>query len=324
MVFILRTQKLLPADSDATLVLPDFSRSEVDALLRVLYGRDGDDGVPEELLNVLGCSYEVAQLTTCRLEGETPGTCEWDMKDNSGTFLCPEADCGYAHMLKKRLSNHLSVAHRKTVCPKCGMLINRKQMEQHFKSDHELKGDLKVETNEEAESEASMALPGDDGDDDIDVKDEWDKDADEDYAPPRKKTKKGRKGGVAENNGPSRPDRGRHRMQNYVEDPENPGNLLCSVDGCEYTDTNRAAMNSHMSQLHQKITCVYCNKEVLHFVSHKSILFLVVVTQWSMQHVRMWHFLHLGQPIQHGRACREGPPDERRRHHCQRGAANFG
>ena len=280
-VFIPRAQKQFAADSDVTLVMPDFSRSEVDALLRVLYGRDSDDGVSEELLKALGCSYEVAQLS--RLEGETPAVGDWDlMKDNSGTFLCPEGDCGYADVLKKRLSSHLSVAHRKTVCPKCGMLIDRKLMEQHFKSNHELKEDLKVEKNEDeasfqgAESETSMALPGD-GDDDIDVKYEWEKDADEDYAPPSKKAKRGRKsvgGALTYNNGPSKPDCGRRRKQNYVEDPDNPGNLLCPVDGCEYSDTNRTAMSSHMSQLHQKITCAYCNKEVRHsfFNSHPSYI----------------------------------------------------
>ena len=53
-VFIPRSQKQFATDSDVTLVMPDFSRSEVDALLRVLYGRDSDDGVSEELLKALG------------------------------------------------------------------------------------------------------------------------------------------------------------------------------------------------------------------------------------------------------------------------------
>lgn len=249
--------------------MPDFSRHEVDALMRILYGQDqsnGEDGVSEELLKALGCSYEVSQLS--RAENETvtslrhfdsristileKAICEWDMKDDSGRFLCPEEDCRYAHLLRKRVKNHLGVVHRKVVCPQCGDVINRKQMEQHFKSKHELKGEVKVEKNDETVEDDS---DNDDHVSSVKYEDEdraWAKDSDEDYAPSKKKIKKGRTYDVGEG-----------ADDNGARSRENPGNLLCSVDGCEFSSKNRAAMNSHMSQDHRKITCSYCNKKVI-------------------------------------------------------------
>ena len=268
---LIRTQKCLPADSDVTIVMPDFSRCEVDALMRILYGRDqpnGEDGVSEELLKALGCSYEVSQLS--RAEGETStglphfdsrvstilekAICDWDTKDDSGRILCPEEDCGYAHLLRKRVRNHLGAVHRKVVCPQCGDVINRKEMEQHFKGKHSLKGEVKVEKDDEA-----FKTLEDDSDNDEHVSslkyknedDSWAKDSDADYAPPKKKTKKGRKynaGGGADDIG--------------IGSNENPDNMLCSVDGCDFSSAKRAAMNSHMSKDHRKITCSYCNKKV--------------------------------------------------------------
>ena len=255
----LRTQKFLSDDSDVTIIMPDFSRKEVDALMRILYGQDqpnGEDEVTEELLKALGCSYEVSQLL--RAEDEThvdirvssileKATCDWDVKDESGRFLCPEDDCSYAHMLRKRMKNHLGAVHRKVVCPQCGDVINRKEMEPHFRGKHELKGEVKLEKDDEAVKKIE-----DDTDDDEHVPsvkyknedDTWAKDSDEDYAPSKKKTKKGRK------------DMG-------IRSSENPESMLCSVGGCEFSGANRAAMSSHMSKDHRKITCAYCNKKVI-------------------------------------------------------------
>ena len=246
----LRTLKDAPVDSDVTIVMPDFPRSEVDTLMRVLYGLglpDGEDGVSEELFKALGCSYEVSQLM--RTEGETAtgplqfdsrvssllekAISDWDTKDDSGRFLCPEQNCDYANMLRKRVRNHLGAVHRKVVCPQCGDVINRKEMEQHFKGKHALKEEVKLEKDVRRWTFRGVVENDIDSDEQLissakhkNEHDAWAKESDEDYEPPpKKRTKKGRK-------------------------PETGGG-----------DSDGGSEN-RKSEKPGKVTCAYCNKKV--------------------------------------------------------------
>ena len=208
----LRTLKDVPVDSDVTIVMPDFPRSEVDTLMRVLYGLglpDGEDGVSDELFKALGCSYEVSQLS--RSEGETgtgppqfdsrvsslleKATSDWDTKDDSGRFLCPVQNCDYANILRKRVRNHLGAVHRKLVCPQCGDVIYRKQMELHFEGKHALKEEVKVEKDVQRWTFKGVVENDIDSDEQQEISsvrhknehDAWAKESEEDYEPPSKK-----------------------------------------------------------------------------------------------------------------------------------------
>ena len=242
LVLFLRTQKFLPVESDVTIVMPDFTRCEVDALMKILYGQDqlnDEDGVSEDLLKALGCSYEVSQLT--RAEGGfyfdsrvssllEKAVCDWDTRDDLDRFLCPEENCSYAHIMRKRVRNHLGAVHRKMVCPQCGDVINRKEMESHFVGKHALKGEVKVEVNVEAiksdgdDSENNERVPS------VKTKDEdgaWTKESeeDEDYAPPKKRTKKGRKSNAGGG--------------------ENPGKITCAYCNKKVTAKQRSVVKFH-------------------------------------------------------------------------------
>jgi hypothetical protein len=152
--YLLRSRR--NEEDAATVVLPDFTLGQVDALMRTLYGieeQNDDLDVPDDLLKTLGCSYEVSQQTSFEAQEPRPphfvgriadalGPGErgiWDFARDGGDgekFLCPVDDCNYGHELRKRVNNHVSVVHRKVVCPKCGSWISRKNMEQHFRSVH--------------------------------------------------------------------------------------------------------------------------------------------------------------------------------------------
>jgi transcriptional regulator NrdR family protein len=115
----------------------------------------------------------------------------------------------------------------------------------------------------------------------------WTNDADDDYVPPpptvaaataAKTRKRKRKTRIKEDAGAEvrllDSDTGVHdrRRREYKEDPDNPGSLLCPVDGCDHSSESRANMNSHMSQVHRKILCTYCNKKISRFSMDEHVM----------------------------------------------------
>ncbi len=248
--FLLRT----PAneeEAEVTLALPDFTLSEVDDLMRVVYGVPGDgnesSSVSKELIAALGCSYEVAQHVSHDLTlhyGKEPrrlSSKAWDFQqDAGGEFRCPVEGCEQGHGTRTALIHHLCAEHRKSACLLCSRWVDRRAMEDHFAAEH-------------AETYSAKDEPGGGGNTDViethtgDDENVWTKDVDEEYVPapqcPTKRRKRKRKGS------PSNARSVKQKRREFKEDPDNPGSLLCPVDGCDFTDESRKTMNSHVMQV---------------------------------------------------------------------------